>query len=47
MYDRRIIAFRVDGWSGELADRRIDDRVRFPGEDDRIVGVDTVDEAQR
>lgn len=46
MYDRRIIAFRQDGWSGELADRRIDKRTRFADdEDDRVFGVDTVDEA--
>lgn len=46
IYDRRTIAFRVDGWSGELADRRIDDRQRFDDDtDDRVVGVDTVQEA--
>lgn len=46
IYDRRIIAFRADGWSGELADRPVDARQRFPGEeDDRIFGVDSVDEA--
>ena len=48
IYDRRIIAFRIDGWSGELAGRRLDGRVRFPGEDgDCVVGVDTVQEAVR
>jgi len=34
---RLIIALRVDGWSGELADRRIDDRVRYPDIPDDVV----------
>lgn len=45
LFDRVVIAYRVEGWSGELADRRLDDRVRFddvPG--DRVYGVDTADE---
>ncbi|MFP4170745.1 MAG: TIGR00725 family protein [Methanomassiliicoccales archaeon] len=43
---RLIIAFRVEGWSGEMADRRIDQRVRYPDlPDDRVYGVDTVKEA--
>jgi len=43
---RPIVAFRVDGWSGRLADEPIDDRVRHPGlEDDRVFGVDTPMEA--
>ena len=46
IYDRLIVAFRVDGWSGRLADRRVDDRIRFPDiEDDRIVGADSAEEA--
>jgi hypothetical protein len=45
IYDRRIIAFRTDGWSGEMADRKVDRRERFPGEEDRVFGVDSVDEA--
>jgi len=46
IHDRQIIAFRVPGWSGSLADARLDDRVRFEGVlDDRVHGVDTVMEA--
>lgn len=37
---RLVIAYRVDGWSGELADRVLDSRVRYPKiSDDRIYGV--------
>jgi uncharacterized protein (TIGR00725 family) len=43
---RLIVALRVPGWSGELADRRIDDRVRFPDlPEDRVFGADTAEEA--
>ena len=43
---RLLLAFRVDGWSGRLADSRIDDRVRYADiEDDRVYGVDAVGEA--
>jgi hypothetical protein len=43
---RLIIAFRVQGWSGKLADQRIDHRIRYPDiPDDRVYGVDTVEEA--
>jgi uncharacterized protein (TIGR00725 family) len=46
MYDRPIVAFRVEGWSGRLADTRIDDRARFDDDrSDEVVGVDTVAEA--
>jgi uncharacterized protein (TIGR00725 family) len=45
IYDRPILAFRVEGWSGRLADQRLDDRVRFLDRpDDRIVGVSTTEE---
>ena len=45
---RLLIAFRVEGWSGELADRRLDHRIRYPDiPDDRVYGVDTVEEAIR
>jgi len=45
IFGRLIIAFRVAGWSGTLADRRIDPRPRFPSiPDDRVFGVDTPDE---
>lgn len=44
-FDRPILAYRTEGWSGELADRRIDDRVRFPDRaDDRVYGVDSARE---
>lgn len=45
LFDRVVIAYRVQGWSGELAGRRLDDRIRFedvPG--DKVYGVDTADE---
>ena len=46
---RLIIAFKVEGWSGKLADTRIDERDRFKGnptkEEDRIFGVDATEEA--
>lgn len=41
IYKRLIVALRVDGWSGKLADQRIDDRVRYPGVAvDRVFGAD-------
>ncbi|MEM6929631.1 MAG: acyl-CoA synthetase [Myxococcota bacterium] len=46
VFDRPVLAFRVDGWSGKLADERIDDRIRFPGmPGDRVYGVSTAAEA--
>lgn len=40
IYRRLIVGMRVDGWSGELADRRVDGRVRYPEmEDDRVFGA--------
>ena len=46
LYERLIIGFRVEGWSGDLADRPLDKRVRYPEiPDDRIYGVDTPAEA--
>ena len=40
-----ILALKVPGWSGKLAETRIDDRARegMP-EDDRIIGTNSVDE---
>lgn len=39
--DRVVLAYRCEGWSGELADRRVDGRVRFEDRpDDRVIGVD-------
>ena len=41
MYFRLIVALRVDGWSGRLADRHIDARVRYADlPDDRAYGAD-------
>lgn len=43
IHDRVVIAFRVEGWSGKLADTRIDERRRpFAPEDDRVLGVSDV-----
>jgi uncharacterized protein (TIGR00725 family) len=37
---RLIIAYRVEGWSGKLADQKIDTRVRYPDiPEDRVYGV--------
>ena len=45
IYKRMIVAFRVKGWSGRLADKRIDHRRRFEDvEDDRVYGIDAPDE---
>jgi uncharacterized protein (TIGR00725 family) len=39
---RLVIAYRVEGWSGELADRVLDKRIRYPDiPDDRVYGVST------
>jgi uncharacterized protein (TIGR00725 family) len=38
---RLIIAYRVEGWSGKLADRTVDGRIRYPDiDDDMVYGVD-------
>jgi uncharacterized protein (TIGR00725 family) len=40
IYKRLIVALRVEGWSGRVADARIDERVRYPNEaDDRVFGA--------
>ena len=45
-FHRLIVALRVAGWSGELADRRIDDRVRYPDlPEDRVYGAGDAQEA--
>ena len=42
---RLIIAYRnVDGWSRELADRKLDSRVRYTGVNDKVHGVQSVSE---
>jgi uncharacterized protein (TIGR00725 family) len=48
IYKRLVVALRVDGWSGRVADSRIDERVRYPAEsDDRVFGADTPDAVVR
>lgn len=40
MYKRLIIALQVEGWSGRIADQRLDNRTRYPAiPDDRIFGA--------
>lgn len=42
---RLIIAYDIEGWSGKLANTRIDHRIRYENiEDDRVYGVRTEDE---
>lgn len=42
---RLVIAYEVEGWSGKLANTRIDGRVRYEEiEDDRVYGVKSEDE---
>jgi uncharacterized protein (TIGR00725 family) len=46
IHDRLVLAFRVPGWSGRVADARLDERIRFSTiPDDRIFGVDAPAEA--
>lgn len=41
MYKRLIVGMRVKGWSGKLADQRVDERIRYPEvPDDRVFGAD-------
>ena len=43
---RLIIGLRVPGWSGEMADRRVDDRQRYAEiESDRVYGATNAKEA--
>ena len=45
VHDRHIIAMRVDGWSGRLADTRLDERRRFDDQASDVVhGADTAEE---
>ncbi|MCR4318019.1 MAG: TIGR00725 family protein [Planctomycetes bacterium] len=47
-FNRLLIAMRVDGWSGALADQKIDDRERFPDfEYDRVFGADTAEDVAK
>ena len=42
---RLLLAWRGGGWSGRLADTRIDERIRWPDiPEDRVYGVDTAEE---
>jgi len=44
MFKRLVIALRVDGWSGRLADQRVDARIRYPTiPDDKVFGADDAD----
>jgi uncharacterized protein (TIGR00725 family) len=46
IYKRLIVALRVQGWSGKVADQRVDDRVRYPNElDDRVFGATSASDA--
>ncbi|MDO8840786.1 TIGR00725 family protein [Methanocalculus sp.] len=43
---RLILGYRGEGWSGMVADQRIDGRIRYPDiPDDRVYGVSTEEEA--
>jgi uncharacterized protein (TIGR00725 family) len=43
---RLVVAFRLPGWSGRVADAPLDERRRFPSlGDDRVFGVDSAAEA--
>jgi uncharacterized protein (TIGR00725 family) len=45
VHRRLIVAFRLPGWSGRVADAPLDDRRRFEDiADDRVFGVDTAAE---
>ncbi len=42
---RLIIAYMVDGWSGKLANKRVDERIRYPEiNDDKVYGVKNEEE---
>lgn len=46
IYKRLVVALRVDGWSGKIADQRIDHRIRYPEiPDDCVFGASTAAEA--
>ena len=48
IYKRLIVALRVEGWSGKIADQRVDERVRYPDEaDDRVFGATSAVDAVR
>lgn len=46
IYKRLIVALRVEGWSGRMADQRVDERVRYQNEpDDRVFGATSAGDA--
>jgi uncharacterized protein (TIGR00725 family) len=46
LYFRLIVAFRGPGWAGQLADKKVDQRNRYPDiQEDRVYGIDTPEEA--
>lgn len=46
LYFRLIVAFRGPGWAGQLADKKVDHRNRYPEIlNDRVYGVDLPEEA--
>ncbi|MCC6650161.1 MAG: TIGR00725 family protein [Candidatus Eisenbacteria bacterium] len=48
IYKRLIVALRVEGWSGKIADQRVDERMRYPDEpDDRVFGATSAADAVR
>jgi uncharacterized protein (TIGR00725 family) len=48
IYKRLIVALRVAGWSGKIADQRVDERMRYPNEpDDRVFGAASAVDAVR
>jgi uncharacterized protein (TIGR00725 family) len=48
IYKRLIVALRVEGWSGKIADQRVDERVRYLSEpDDRVFGAGSAAEGVR
>jgi uncharacterized protein (TIGR00725 family) len=48
IYKRLVIGLRIDGWSGRMADQRVDQRVRYPNEpDDRVFGADSASDVVR
>jgi len=45
MLGRLIMAYEVEGWSGKVANTRLDHRIRYPKiKEDRIFGVRTEDD---
>ncbi len=46
IYKRLVVALEMPGWSSELANRRIDHRIRHPDvTDDRVYGANSPEEA--